>query len=187
MDELSEKVSSNEMHSKPVVSAVSATEPDWTRENRCGGQWRSATRLLRSIRRYQYWQGRWGFLGRLIAKLYVLPYQFWSVVSGAEISINTRLGGGLMLPHPNGIVIHPSCKMGPNCMLFQQVTLGAGGQIPGVPQLGGHVDVGAGAKILGGVLIGDHAKIGANAVVLTDVPAHCSAVGIPARILHPKV
>jgi serine O-acetyltransferase len=68
-------------------------------------------------------------------------------------------------------------------LIFQQVTLGTGGRIPGCPKLGGHVDVGAGAKILGGVTIGNHAKIGANAVVLDHVPDGATAVGVPARIL----
>jgi serine O-acetyltransferase len=87
------------------------------------------------------------------------------------------------MPHPNGIVIHVDAVIGPNCLVFQQVTIGAGGRKPGVPILGGHVDVGAGAKILGGVVIGDHCRIGANAVVLTDIPDGHTAVGIPARLI----
>jgi serine O-acetyltransferase len=98
--------------------------------------------------------------------------------------LNCRIGGGLLIPHPNGIVIHPDVEVGPNCLLFQQVTLGHAGA--GVPRLGGHVDVGAGAKIIGPVTIGDHAKIGANAVVTIDVPMSATAVGIPARLLGEK-
>lgn len=112
-------------------------------------------------------------------KIAVLRHRFWSAITGAEIPLGTRIGGGLLLPHPNGIVIHPDSTIGPNCLIFQQVTLGVGDK--GAPRIGGHVDIGAGAKILGGVLIGDHAKIGANAVVLEDVPAYATAVGIPAR------
>jgi len=85
------------------------------------------------------------------------------------------------MPHPNGVVVHPDTQIGPNCLLFQQVTLGAGPK-PGAPRLGGHVDVGAGAKVLGGVVIGDHATIGANAVVIGDVPAGAVAVGVPAVV-----
>ena len=91
-------------------------------------------------------------------------------------------GGGLVLPHPTGIVIHPDTKIGPNCMIFQNVTLGSNRK-PGVPSIGGHVDIGPGAKILGPIKIGDHAVIGANAVVLSDVPAGAVVGGIPARIL----
>jgi serine O-acetyltransferase len=87
----------------------------------------------------------------------------------------------LLIPHPNGIVIHPEAEIGPNCLLFQQVTIGSAHG--GVPRLGGHVDVGAGAKVLGPITIGDHAVIGANAVVTTDVPSGATAVGVPARIL----
>ncbi len=114
-------------------------------------------------------------------KFAVLRHRFWSAITGAEIPLGTRIGGGLLLPHPNGIVIHPDAIIGPNCLIFQQVTLGGGDN--GAPLIGGHVDIGTGAKILGGVIVGDHAKIGANAVVLEDVPAFATAVGIPARMI----
>ena len=113
-------------------------------------------------------------------KLAVVRHRFWSTITGAEIPLGTRIGGGLMLPHPNGIVIHPDATIGPNCLIFQQVTLGGG--IHGAPRIGGHVDIGTGAKILGAVCLGDHCKIGANAVVINDVPPHGTAVGVPARV-----
>jgi serine O-acetyltransferase len=105
----------------------------------------------------------------------------WSFVAGADIPLNSHVAGGLLIPHPNGIVVHPEARIGPNCLLFQQVTIGTGPK-PGLPELGGHVDVGPGAKILGGIRIGDHAVIGANAVVITDVPEGGVAVGIPASV-----
>ena len=111
----------------------------------------------------------------------VLRHRFWSVVTGADIPINCQLGGGLLIPHPNGIVIHPDAQVGPNCLIFQQVTIGAAHG--GVPRIAGHVDIGAGAKVLGSIIVGEHAQIGANAVVLNDVPAGATAVGIPARLV----
>jgi serine O-acetyltransferase len=120
---------------------------------------------------------------RWISKYYVLEHRFWSAVTGADIPLNSDIGGGLLMPHPNGIVIHPEAKVGVNCLIFQQVTIGQGGRRPGAPRVGGHVDIGAGAKIIGGVTIGDHARIGANALVLCDVPEGATAVGVPARIL----
>jgi serine O-acetyltransferase len=169
-----------------IEPTVSATVPDWSRERCTCCQWEPSKRLLRSIRRYQYWKGRLGPIGFVVSRINVLKHRFWSVVTGAEIPLNSRIGGGLSIPHPNGIVINPGATIGPNCLILQQVTIGYGGRAPGNPTLGGHVDVGAGAKILGGVTIGDHAKIGANAVVLTDVPAGATAVGIPARIIPAK-
>jgi serine O-acetyltransferase len=161
---------------------VSAATPDWSRE-RCLSFWDPGRRLLRSIRSYQKWKERrlpW----RLLSKYWVLQFNFWSVVTGADIPLNCEIGGGLLLTHPNGVVIFPDAVIGPNCQIFQQVTIGTGGPKPGAPILGGHVDVGAGAKILGGVRVGDHALIGANAVVLEDVPCGATAVGVPARVVR---
>jgi serine O-acetyltransferase len=161
---------------------ISATVPDWSREQP-SRFWDPGYRLLKVIRRWQRWKERGGIAGKL-AVVWVLEHRFWSAVSGAEVPLNARIGGGLSMPHPNGVVISPFAVVGPNCLIFHQVTLGTGGNKPGAPVLGGHVDVGAGAKILGGVRIGDHARIGPNAVVLEDVPPGATAVGIPARLIR---
>jgi serine O-acetyltransferase len=163
-------------------NSISATEPDWSREHKTPWAWAPAQSLLASIRSYQRHRAQSGLRHALVRRIAVLRHRFWQAVSGADIPLNVQLGGGLLLPHPNGLVIHPDAVIGPNCLLFQQVTLGTNGP-GGAPRLGGHVDVGAGAKILGGVTIGDHAKIGANAVVLCDVPPGATAVGIPAKII----
>ncbi|WZO97456.1 hypothetical protein EP7_004490 [Isosphaeraceae bacterium EP7] len=160
---------------------ISATTPDWVRE-RCRTFWDPGRQLMKAIRRHDHWIVK-GKPLRWIAVYWLWNYRFWSFVTGAEIPLNGRISGGLLIPHPNGIVIHPAAVIGPNCLIFQQVTLGGGGRRTGFPTLGGHVDVGAGAKILGGVTIGDHARIGANAVVLIDVPEGATAAGIPAKIV----
>ncbi len=164
---------------------VSATEPDWSRE-RPRGLWDPSRRLLRSIRRYEAARARGGALSRLSRRWWALEHRFWSIVTQADIPPNAQIAGGLHLPHPNGIVVHPDARIGPNCLLMQQVTLGLDGTREGAPRLGGHVDIGAGAKVLGPVVIGDGAAVGANAVVLCDVPPGHLAVGVPARIIAPK-
>jgi serine O-acetyltransferase len=164
---------------------ISATDPDWSRE-RCTRFWDPGRRMLQVLRAYQKVRGNGSWFRRLAAKLLVPVYRFWAAMCGADIPLDTQIGGGLSLPHANGIVIHPDAVVGPNCLIFQQVTLGTGGPIPGAPRIAGHADIGAGAKILGGVHVGEHAKIGANAVVLCDVPAGATAVGIPARVIAPE-
>ncbi len=168
--------STTNMESK-TVPEISATEPDWERE-KLTCWWDPSRQLLKSIRGYQKWRDRGDLLGRLVSAVKVIEYRFWSVVTATDIPLNWRFSGGLRLPHPTGIVIHPSVEIGPNCMIFQQVT------ITGGVKIGGHVDIGAGAKILGPLTIGDHAKIGANAVVLCDVPPGATAVGVPAKVIH---
>ncbi len=165
-------------------TAISASVPDWSREARQGRGWVPSRALLSSIRDYQrHAASRNPLRYMLLRRLAVLRHRFWSVVTGADIPLNSHIAGGLLLPHPNGVVIHPGAKIGPNCLFFQQVTIGA--CRGGVPSIGGHVDIGAGAKVLGAVQIGDHARIGANAVVLCDVPAGATAAGVPAVVLGP--
>lgn len=166
---------------RAIREAVSATEPDWRREHKRAFEWSPSRSLLASLRSYQRWRGSRHPLRWPAMKWAVLRHRFWSMVTGAEIPLNCRIGGGLLIPHPNGIVIHPDAVIGPNCLILQQVTIGtAGGD---APTIGGRVDLGAGAKVLGAVRVGDQAQVGANAVVLHDLPAGCVAVGVPARIL----
>ena len=151
-----------------------AEEPKWDREQVRG--WCPSKFLLRAIRDYQRYSR-----GNPLKKLAVLRHRFWSAVCGADIPINTRIGGGLLLHHPIGVVIHPSVRIGTNCMIQSGVVLGW--EADGTPTIGDGVELGAGAKVIGRVTIGHGARIGANAVVLKDVPAGATAVGAPARVL----
>jgi len=154
---------------------ISSEIPDWTREKPTQF-WDPGRKLLRAIRHYQYWKQRPGVVGNLLCKMFVLRHRFWSVVTGADIPLNCQIGGGLLIPHPNGIVIHPGAKIGVNCLIFQQVTIGIR-DAHGAPEISGHVDIGAGAKLLGAIKIGAHARIGANAVITRDVEGEMTAVG----------
>ena len=126
------------------------------------------------------WQAEFFFLGRLISEI-------GRVLTGIEIHPGAEIGSGLVIDHGMGLVIGETAVIGRDVTLFQGVTLGGVTTNKGKrhPTLGNDVIVGAGAKILGAILIGEHAKIGSNAVVLTDIPAHATAVGIPAKI-HEK-
>lgn len=152
---------------------ISAHDPNIARETPTRW-WDPSRRLLQSIRAYQSAKGP---LAPLSRRVHVLRHRFWSVVTGADIPLNVNIGLGFMMPHPNGIVIHPRAEIGCNCLFFQQVT------IAGLVKIGGHVDIGAGAKIIGPLTIGNHVRIGANAVVTADVSSDCTVAGIPARII----
>lgn len=161
---------------------ISSELPDWERE-RTKNFWSPARKLLKSIRDYQQSFSKKSLLAKLNKKIAVMRYRFWTVITGADIPINADIGGGLSIPHPNGIVIHPQAKIGVNCLIHQQVTIGVSRKSNKAPVIKGHVDIGAGAKIIGDITIGEHALIGANAVVVKDVPAYAIVAGIPAKII----
>ncbi len=166
----------------PNHNAVSADIPDWERE-RPRRFWDPGRKLLRTVRSYQHWSNQPGLVAHFMRKVLVLRHRFWTAVTGADIPLTCQIGGGLLIPHPNGIVIHPLATIGVNCLVFQQVTVGLHPTRVGAPVIGGHVDIGAGAKVLGPVRIAEHARIGANAVVIADVPEGMDAVGVPARVI----
>jgi serine O-acetyltransferase len=103
--------------------------------------------------------------------------------TGVEIHPGATLGKGIVIDHGMGVVIGETAIVGDYTLIYQGVTLGGTGKERGKrhPTIGRHVVIGAGAKILGNIHIGDQARIGAGSIVLRDVPAHCTAVGVPGR------
>jgi len=125
--------------------------------------------------------------GRKALALYIQSRM--SEVFSVDIHPAARLGKGLLMDHASGVVIGETAVVEDNVSMLHQVTLGGTGKETGDrhPKIRTGVLIGAGAKILGNVEIGAGAKIGAGSVVLTDIPPHCTAAGVPARIVgRPK-
>lgn len=104
---------------------------------------------------------------------------------GVDIHPAAAIGRGILIDHGTGIVIGETTRIGDNVSILQDVTLGGTGKERGDrhPKIGDGVLIAAGAKVLGNIEIGEGAKIGAGSVVLRPVPAHCTAVGVPARAI----
>ena len=96
------------------------------------------------------------------------------------------IGEGAFFDHGTGIVIGETAHVGRDVSMLHGVTLGGTGAERGDrhPKVGNGVLLGAGAKVLGNITIGDNAKIASGSVVLTDVPAGCTAAGVPARLVR---
>jgi serine O-acetyltransferase len=100
------------------------------------------------------------------------------LIAGADIPATCVLGSNVILAHGGkGVVLSDEANLGDRVTIYHQVTVARHAQI------GNDVWIGPGARILENVTVGDWVKIGANAVVNSDVPAHSTAVGVPARIL----
>ena len=106
-------------------------------------------------------------------------------VTGIEIHPGAKIGKGFFIDHGSGIVIGETAEIGDNVTLYQGVTLGGTGKEKGKrhPTIGNNVTISAGAKVLGSFTVGDHAKIGGGSVVVKTVPAYCTVVGVPGRIV----
>ena len=106
--------------------------------------------------------------------------------TGIEIHPGAKIGKGLFIDHGAGVVIGETTEIGDYCTLYQNVTLGGTGKDTGKrhPTLGNNVLIGAGTKVLGPVYIGDNTRIGAGSVVLRNLPANCTAVGVPAEVVR---
>ena len=90
--------------------------------------------------------------------------------------------------HIIGIVINKNVKIGKNCIIRQNVTIGNGKFYASTnrqyPVLGNNVNIGAGAIIIGGITIGNDVTIGAGSIVVKDVPDGATVAGNPAKIIR---
>ena len=107
------------------------------------------------------------------------------LLTGIEIHPGARIGTGVFIDHGMGVVIGETAEIGDFVTLYQGVTLGGTGKEKGKrhPTVGRNVVIAAGAKVLGPITIGDDSKGGAGAVVIQDVPARCTVVGVPGRVV----
>jgi serine O-acetyltransferase len=90
-----------------------------------------------------------------------------------------------MIDHGTGVVIGETAVVEDGVSILQGVTLGGTGKHAGDrhPKIREGTMIGAGAGVFGNIEIGARAKVGAGSVVLKDVPAGCTAAGVPARIV----
>jgi serine O-acetyltransferase len=133
---------------------------------------------LRAARR-----GRFPLLNRpLSAVLKVLRF-LTRAVYGIEIDPYTEIGRRLLIAHQGGIVLGAE-RIGDDCIIRQNVTIGRAAVGGGRPIVGDRVDIGAGAVIIGAVTIGHDTKIGPNAVITRSVPPDSLVVAPPARIMR---
>jgi serine O-acetyltransferase len=105
--------------------------------------------------------------------------------TGIEIHPGATIGEGFFIDHGMGVVIGETTVIGRDVTLYQGVTLGGTGKETGKrhPTLEDCVVVGVGATILGNITIGRGTRVGGGAVVVNKVPANCTVVGVPGRIV----
>src|SRR5215472_14710571 len=103
-----------------------------------------------------------------------------------DIHPAAELGRGIMIDHATGVVIGETAVVEDDVSMLHGVTLGGTGKGAGDrhPKVRRGVLLSMGAKILGNIEIGEYSRVGAGSVVLKSVPPGCTAVGIPAKVVH---
>lgn len=140
------------------------------------------------LRKCEYYENcRKDIIGRLYGKLLKFRFVRFSQKLGFSIPFNV-CEKGLSIAHYGSLVISAEAKIGKNCRIHENVTIGVtadaywGDQNGKAPSIGNNVFVATGAKVIGNIRIADNVAIGANAVVVKDiVEPNTTWVGIPAH------
>lgn len=104
-----------------------------------------------------------------------------------QVSIHpsAKIGTQVFLDHATGIIVGASSFIGDEVTILQNVAIGREPKNAArAPRIGRGVLLSSGSSVIGDIVIGDFAKIGAGAVVRRDVPAGCTAIGVPARLTN---
>ena len=135
-----------------------------------------------ALQAYRVAHWLWGE-GRRAMALYLQSRM--SELFAVDIHPAAKLGRGIFIDHATGIVIGETAVVEDDVSMLHGVTLGGTGKETGDrhPKVRRGVLISVGAKVLGNIEIGEYSRIGAGSVVLHEVPAHCTAVGVPAKIV----
>lgn len=95
------------------------------------------------------------------------------ILAGAVVNAGARIGCGVII-NTSSVVEH-DCQIGDFCHIAPRSCLGGG------VNLGEYSHVGIGAVVREYRIVGPHTLVGAGAVVVSDLPGHCRALGIPAK------
>ena len=123
---------------------------------------------------------------KISKKLYTFILKWINLRNSADINFGYTKDNNFATPpildHGiRGIVVASEAKIGINCYISHQVTIGRSkGKCP---TIGNNVYIGPGAKIFGGIKIGDNVRIGANCVVFEDIPNNATVVLQKPRII----
>lgn len=97
-----------------------------------------------------------------------------TIICAANIlTVNIEIG--------NHVIINLDCTIGHDAVIHDYATILPSVNVSGYVDIGECVSVGTGSAIIQGLKIGDNAVIGAGSVVVKDIPANCTAVGVPAK------
>ncbi|MCC9166065.1 acetyltransferase [Pontibacter harenae] len=111
----------------------------------------------------------------------VKPYQHIQLGTGVVLAQGTILTTNISIG--KHVFVNLNCTIGHDAILKDFVSVMPGVNISGAVVLETGVYVGTNAAILQGINVGANTQIGAGAVVTKPMPAGCTAVGVPAKVV----
>lgn len=100
------------------------------------------------------------------------------LTAGGILTVDLRLG--------RFVTVNLACTIGHDCRIADYVTIAPGANISGNVEIGEGSDIGTGAAVIQGQSIGEWSVVGAGAVVAKPLPANCTAVGVPAKVIKQR-
>jgi sugar O-acyltransferase (sialic acid O-acetyltransferase NeuD family) len=97
------------------------------------------------------------------------------ICSSNIITVNVQIG--------KHVIINLDCTIGHDAIIEDFVTILPSVNVSGAVKLEEGCNIGTGSAIIQGKKIGINSIIGAGTVVVKDIPANCTAVGVPAKIV----
>lgn len=133
---------------------------------------------------------------QIYSALRVNPYLFFPniVAPNAVCSDRVQMGKGCLIGFGavltvditigDFVLISNSCNIGHDAVLRDFATLYPAVHVSGNDTIGEGCEIGVGSSIIQGLNVGDGAILGAGCAVVRDIPPHCTAVGVPAKVIR---
>ena len=142
-----------------------------------------SVRMKKYLRKSEYYFNvRKDFIGRIAYRYNLFRLRRLTRFYNSEIPLNV-LGKGVIIWHPQRIIINGNAKIGSFCSLSSGVVVAQAHDQS--PEIGDYVELMIDSKVLGGIRVADHVRIGANALVLKNIDCPDTTwAGIPAHQIN---
>lgn len=111
-----------------------------------------------------------------------LPFRWLYHAHGLEFARRIRIGGGLRIPHPHGILFTEDMKIGERVSIYGNVRFTR--SYDKAPRIGNDVFIGDSTVFTGKSGIGNHCIVGAGSVVTKVFGDNVIIAGNPAGIIR---
>lgn len=95
------------------------------------------------------------------------------ICAGSILTVNIEIG--------KHVIINLDCTIGHDAVIKEYSTILPSVNVSGYVNIESCTSIGTGTQIIQGLKINKNTTIGAGSVVVKDLPANCTAVGIPAK------